>query len=747
MIDFSEDEKKEYVELEGVVENIVYTSEDSGYTVCDVSIGEAELYTLVGIMPYLTEGEYIKALGNWQIHQSFGRQFKVEYYEKQLPSDVNAIYKYLASRTVKGIGAVTAKKIVAKFGEDTFEVLENHPEWLAEINGISVNKAKEIGESFKTQFGIRSVVMFCRDYFGPITSVRIFRRFGVAAIDMIKANPYILCEEIYGISFSKADAFAKSLNIANNCESRLCSGVKYFLNLNGIQNGHCFIPYGKLAPACADILKVDVEEVYAVIDKMLKDGTLCSAGKGDNAHIYLKNVYDTEQYVTNKLIYLHRYCPKIELDDVDRFIMSIEEREQIEYAPMQKKAISAAINSGVMILTGGPGTGKTTIIKAVMKILEDMAYRILLCAPTGRAAKRMSEATSCEAKTIHRLLEMEFSKDNEARFNRNENNLIDEDVIIVDEASMVDIFLLESLLRAMKPKSRLILIGDSDQLPSVGAGNVLNDLIESSVFPTVKLTEIFRQARESLIITNAHLINAGEYPDLNSKNSDFFYIDRNDNDIPATIADLCKNRLPKTYDLSIFDGIQVITPSHKGAAGTVVLNSILQAAINPKKNTKSEKNVRDVVFRVGDKVMQVRNNYDLEWTRNEQSGVGVFNGDIGFICDIDKAEETLSVDFDGRIAEYDFTQLDELEHAYAITIHKSQGSEYPIVIIPSYSYSPKLLTRNLLYTAVTRAQRMVIIVGSRHVVNNMVVNNRRKMRYTGLKSALCNEWDKGDEKD
>ena len=626
-------------------------------------------------------------------------------------------------------------------------MLENHPEWLAEINGISEKKAKEIGNNFKTQFGIRNVVMFCRDYFGPITSVRIFRRFGAAAIDMIKADPYILCEEIYGISFSKADAFAKSLNVSIHSESRLKSGIKYFLNLNGIQNGHCFIPYGKLSPACAEKLEVDTDEINKTIDAMLEQGLLCAVGTGENAQIYLKKTYESERYVTNKLISLQTNCPKIELDDVERFILSIEEREQIEYAPMQRKAIRCAINSGVMILTGGPGTGKTTIIKAVMKILEDMAYRILLCAPTGRAAKRMSEATSNEAKTIHRMLEMEYSNDNEPVFRRNENNLLDEDVIIVDEASMVDIFLMESLLRAMKPKSRLILIGDSDQLPSVGAGNVLCDLIEASVFPTIKLTEIFRQARESLIITNAHLINAGEYPDLECKTSDFFYIDRNDEDIATTIADLCKNRLPKTYNQNVFDGIQVITPSHKGTAGTIVLNSVLQNTINPKRNGRSEKNVRDVVFRVGDKVMQIRNNYDIEWKRGDQSGVGVFNGDIGVICDIDKNEETVSVEFDKKAIKYDFTQLDELEHAYAITIHKSQGSEYPIVIIPSYSYSQKLLTRNLLYTAVTRAQKMVIIVGSRHVVNNMVVNNRKTMRYTGLRRSVVQAWDQINDED
>ncbi len=724
-----------YVEITGTVEHIVYSNEETGYTVCDIAIGEAELYTIVGIMPYLAEGEIIKALGNWQVHQNFGKQFRVEYYEKQLPSSTEAIYRYLSSRTVKGIGAVTARRIVDKFGEDTFDVLENHPDWLAEINGISEKKAREIGENFKTQFGIRTVMMFCREFFGPMISVRIYRKWGVAAIDMIKQDPYILCEEIYGISFAKADAVASALGIIN-IESRIKSGIKYFINLNGIQNGHCYIPYAKLVPALAQTLSVDVEAVEKALEALKADGEIFFVEMSRKTCVYLKKYYDAEQYITKKLYNLDRMCPKIELNDVDRFIQHIESTEDIRYAPMQRKAITGAVNGGVFILTGGPGTGKTTIIKGVMRILDDLAYKIVLCAPTGRAAKRMSEATQCEAKTIHRLLEMDFSKENEPVFRRNEKDLLEEDVIIVDEASMVDIFILEALLKAMKPGARLILIGDADQLPSVGAGNVLNDLIESGVFSCVKLKEIFRQAKESLIITNAHLINSGEYPDLDGKLSDFFFIRRNDEDIAKTIADLCCNRLPRTYGAEIKDDIQVITPSHKGTAGTDVLNSTLQNVLNPKKNGKNQKNVRDVIFREGDKVMQIRNNYDIEWTKGTTSGVGVFNGDIGVIQRIDQGQETVTVDFDGREVDYDFTQLDELEHAYAITIHKSQGSEYPVVIIPSYNYSPKLLTRNLLYTAVTRAQRMVIVVGRSDVVCGMVDNNRRTLRYTGLREWL-----------
>lgn len=742
MLDMQKDYDAQYVEIEGTVEHIVYTNEETGYTVCDIAIGEAELYTIVGIMPYLAEGEIIKALGNWQLHQNFGKQFKVEYYEKQLPSTAQAIYRYLASRTVKGIGAVMARRIVDKFGEDTFDVLEHHPDWLSEINGISEKKAREIGENFKTQFGIRTVMMFCREFFGPMISVRIYQRWGVEAIDKIKENPYILCEEIYGVSFSKADAVAKSLNIPNNSEGRIRSGIKYFINLNGIQNGHCYIPFTKLIPAVADVLKVEDADIELQVSALRESGDLVFVETNSGTRVYLKKYYEAETYCTRKLMALDRLCPKIQLSDIDRFILRIEETEDIEYASMQRKAIISAVNNGVMILTGGPGTGKTTIIKGVLQILGDLSYNIALCAPTGRAAKRMSEATQCEAKTIHRLLEMEYSKENEPVFIRDEHNLLEEDVVIVDEASMVDIFLLESLLKAMKPASRLILIGDADQLPSVGAGNVLNDLIESCVFSTVKLKEIFRQAKESLIITNAHLINSGEYPDIETKSSDFFFMPREDNEIADTIAQLCKTRLPKAYNLNSFEDIQVITPSHKGNAGTSVMNEVLQAVLNPPQKGKAQKNVRNVIFREGDKIMQIRNNYDIEWSKNSGvKGTGIFNGDIGIIRKIDQSAESVEVDFDGRIAYYDFTQLDELEHAYAITIHKSQGSEYPFVIIPAYNYSPKLLTRNLLYTAVTRAQKMVIIVGSGNVIYGMVDNNRRVLRYTGLKSWLIKAYD------
>ncbi len=724
-------------ELSGMIEHVVYRNEANGYAVCDLSVSENELVTVVGIMPFVSEGEQITAMGKWEMHASFGRQFKIEYYEKQLPSDKAAILKYLSSRSVKGIGPVTAKKIVDRFGEDSFDVLENHPEYLSGIPGISPKKAEEMSENFRAQFGVRSVMMFCRDFFGPATAVKIYKRFGTAAVDIIKENPYVLCDEIYGIGFERADRVARSLGIEKNAPRRLEAGIKFLLSYNAQGNGHVFIPEDKLLPAAAQMLGAEEEEAAAAYRMLSANGEVVTAKMGGRRCVYLKSYYEAEKYAAAKLTLLSDACVSISAENVEMFVEQIELSEGIRYAAMQKKAIKTAINSGVMVLTGGPGTGKTTVIKAVIRVFELLGYDFVLAAPTGRAAKRMSEATQYEAKTIHRLLEMEYAGGEIPKFKRDETNLIEEKVIIIDEASMVDITVLSALLKAIKPGSRLILIGDIDQLPSVGAGNVLHDIIESEQFDTVHLKEIFRQAKESLIVTNAHAINAGEMPELNGKDSDFFFITREGDDaIARTVADLYVNRLPKTYGAKIRDEIQVITPSHKGGAGTNMLNILLQKALNPPNQKKGEKKRNERTFRVGDKVMQVKNNYDLTWEKDETEGSGVFNGDIGVIRAISQADECLLVDFDGRLVTYDFTLLEELEHAYAITIHKSQGSEYPVVIIPLYQCAPRLLTRNLLYTAVTRAQSMVVLVGSREIVRQMVANNYQSKRYSGLKYLL-----------
>ncbi len=726
---------EDLLEIEGVIENIIFKNDANGYTVCELDASD-ELVTLVGIMPFLAEGESVKALGKWELHASFGRQFKVEFYEKQLPASEGAMYKYLSSGAIKGVGPKLAKRIIEHFGTDAFEVMEHNPEWLADVDGITPRKAKKIAERFKETFGVRSVMMFCRDFFGPATAVKVYKQWGGAAVDVIKDNPYALCEHIDGIGFETADKIADKLGIDKNSPERIKAGIVYFISYNAIQNGHTFVPADKLAEAAARLLSSETERVESAIKRLLDEGKLVSVKYNGREVTYLKEYFEAERYTAAKLDQLDKLCERISIADTDRFISQLEAEIGITYAALQRKAITDSINSGVMVLTGGPGTGKTTVIRAVITVFERMGLKIALAAPTGRAAKRMSEATSHEARTIHRLLEMDYSS-GKPTFRRDENDMLDEDAVIIDEASMVDALLMASLLKAIKPGARLILIGDADQLPSVGAGYVLNDIIESGRISSVCLKEIFRQAQSSYIVKNAHAINGGEYPDLKVKDGDFFFLKREDGKAVAqTVVDLIATRLPKTYGDEIRNGIQVITPSHKGAAGTENLNAMLQSALNPPEAFKPEKKVRDVVFRAGDKIMQTKNNYDIVWEKDGKEGNGIFNGDIGTVLSVDSHAETLTVDFDGRLAEYEFSALDEIEHAYAITIHKSQGSEYPVVIIPLFSYSPRLLTRNLLYTAVTRAKDMVILVGSEDIVKSMVDNNRLVQRYTGLSFLL-----------
>lgn len=735
MIHNSAPDKSKLVSLEGTVENIIYSNADNGYTVLDLSCEESdEIVTACGIMPGTGVGDRMKLVGEWSHHKNYGRQFSVAYYEKQLPATANEILRYLSSRAVKGIGPKTAQKLVDMYGEDTFDVIENHPEWLAKIPGISATKAKDISDDFREQFGVRTLMMFCREYLSMAMSVRVYKKWGGGALDIIKNNPYRLCDEFSGISFKRADELAVAMGIERDSEYRIMSGILYVLSEAARQGGHSFLPYARLVPLAANELDAHIDIVEKSIEAMVADKRLIrTAIEGIDA-IFDRRSYYCERDIREKLDLLDKICPRVETGDVSRLIQRIELEEDKQYAKLQQAAILAALTNGVVVLTGGPGTGKTTVIRAVIRIFESLDMDIALAAPTGRAAKRMSEATRHEAKTIHRLLEMEFGEEDTAHFKRNENELLDEDVIIIDEASMIDMQLMNSLLKAIKPGARLMLIGDSDQLPSVGAGNVLNDIIASERYATVKLTEIFRQASESLIITNAHAINHGVMPNLGVKDNDFFFIPRgNDDAIAHTVVDLYKNRLPRTYGEEIAEGIQVICPSRKGVTGTQTLNRMLQEALNPRSNTKREKEVRDTIFREGDRVMQIKNNYDLTWERDGKEGVGVFNGDIGVIETINTPAEQMVINFDDRVVAYDFANLAELDHAWAVTVHKSQGSEYPVVIMPvSPSCPPMLLSRNLLYTGVTRAQKMVILVGASYVVGTMVENNRQIMRYTGL---------------
>ena len=730
-------DKEGLLSIEGSVEKIIYQNEENGYTVCEIFTPSDEIFTLVGNMPYLSEGETVSALGSWVNHATFGKQFKVEFYEKQLPATETAILKYLASGAVRGIGKVTARRIVSQFGADSFEVIEHNPQWLSEIPGISPKKAEQISASFAAQFGMRNVMMFCREYFGPTTAVRIYKKWGNGAVERIKLNPYILCGEIYGVGFEKADAIAKDLGMKKNAPERIAMGLKYVLMHNAASNGHSFLPLDKLCAVAKRLLSCEMNEIEDEAAALETRGEIVCVRHEGMKCAYLRDYYEAEKYTAEKLCALDRAGKNLGEDNVLSLISMVERESNMEYAVLQKRAICQAASNGVFILTGGPGTGKTTVVRAIIRVFDAMGLRIALAAPTGRAAKRMSQSAGEEAKTVHRLLEMEYGAEDKLRFRKNEKDQLEDDVIIIDEASMLDLMLTDALLKAIKPGARLILIGDVNQLPPVGAGHVFDDIIKSDRFATVELTHIFRQAQESLIVTNAHAVNHGEYMNLESKSGDFFFLPRQeDAQTAATIAELCKKRLPKSYGLTVFDGIQVITPSRKGDAGTEMLNSALQSVINPPARGKAEKKVRDFTLREGDKVMQIKNNYDIEWNKNGTQGFGIFNGDIGVIKKIDLSEELITVDFEDKICEYDYTMLDELELAYAITVHKSQGSEYPIVIMPLYRYTPKLLTRNLLYTAITRAQSIVILVGNGEVAKAMVDNNRQTKRYTGLRYAL-----------
>lgn len=736
-------EKKKYDvnTLSGSVERVIYMNEDNGYTILDMSLDTNEIVTAVGIMPYVGEGESITVYGKWVHNPKYGRQFSVEQYEKIMPADSSSILRYLASGAVKGIGPKTAARIVEKYGEDTFDVIENHCEWLSEISGISSRKALEIGENFRQGAGMRSTMMFFREYFGAALTMRIYKKWGTASVDTVKDNPYLLCEEVDGIGFEKADAIAQDLGFSKSGSERIQSGIVYMMRYRIAKDGHVCLPEEKLVISAAKLLETSSESISDGISELIRQDKLRRVTYDGIRFIYDKCSYDNEKYIASTLLSIDKSCIPVDSRDIDSFIRREERRNGIEYAPLQKKAIKASLQSGVMILTGGPGTGKTTVVKALIGIFESMGLDVALAAPTGRAANRMSETTSRVAKTIHRLLEMGYSEIGETTvFIRNEKYPLDEEVIIVDEASMIDQMLMASLLKAIKTGARLIIIGDSDQLPSVGAGNILRDITDSERFPTIKLNEIFRQAKQSLIITNAHAINEGRKPSLDVKNKDFFFLMRkNDADVAFTVSDLYRNRIPKTYGKDTVGDIQVISPSRKGESGTENLNMILQNALNPPTFGKKEYKYRQTVFREGDRVMQTKNNYGAEWERNDgKQGSGIFNGEIGVINNIDFAEQSMDVLFDDRLVKYDFSTLEELEHAYAITVHKSQGSEYPIVIIPVFNAPEILLTRNMLYTAVTRASKMVILVGSEETVEKMVKNNRQVMRYTGLLRLLEN---------
>lgn len=725
----------EKIRISGVVSHVTFTNKENGFTVLELESGD-ELVTAVGVMPELNAGELLELSGYWDFHASFGRQFKVEMCERRMPASAGDILRYLSSGGVKGIGPKTAVKVVERFGEETFEVLENEPERLAQIKGISLEKAKEISADFKKQFAVREI-MIALERYGMTTAecVAAFRVFGARASDIITRNPYALCSEGVGFSFSRAETVAQALPSPPDKGYRLQAGVLHVMSHN-LSNGHTCIPRDKLFAPCAELLSTNDDTVDITIDELVGSGRLVSRDINGREFLFLPYIYKAEKNAAEHIKQLLKFPPAgrpAPEKEVDR----LEKQMGIKYGKRQREAIITAVEKGMLILTGGPGTGKTTTLNGILRFFEEDGLKVALAAPTGRAAKRMSEVTGRNAKTIHRLLEVEWDKNDRPQFSRNARNPLEANAVILDELSMVDITLFSSFLEALPIGCRLIMVGDSDQLPPVGAGNVLHDLISSGEIPVVELKEVFRQAMESLIVENAHRIVKGDAPILNVSDKDFFFIQNESPFLAAkTVTDLCTARLPKAYGYSPLDNIQVICPSRMGDSGTYNLNRMLQSALNPQDAAKAEITVAGTVFREGDKVMQTRNNYNIEWTSSDSEGTGIFNGDIGMLRKIDMRTRTVDIMFDDRKAVFPFESLQELELAYAVTVHKSQGNEFDVVVMPVAGVPPRLAYRNLLYTGVTRAKKMLVLVGSKRQVCAMAANDKKARRYSALEHFL-----------
>lgn len=728
--------------LNGFVENIIYKSEDTGYVVCKIRV-ENKLINAVGTIPYIQEGQNVKITGYWTVHKQFGNQFNIQQYEELLPNSLDGIEKYLSAGIIHGIGPVTAKKIIQKFGVETLDIMENHIERLMEIDGIGEKKFEIIYESYIEQQGLKDVILYFNKH--GVTNnqcIKIHKKFGPNARQIVSENPYILCDEISGIGFKTADRIAMSIGVENISDFRIQSGIKYVMN-QFCSAGNTYMPKNIIIEECEKNLLVSKELIEKNIYNMATEQKIIVEKVNDVEVGFLLPYYYCELGVTSKIITLGLQQIQTINSDIDFEIDVFEKEQKINFAPSQREAIIGAFNNGIEIITGGPGTGKTTIIKAIIHIYENNGMKVMLGAPTGRAAKRMTESTGREAKTIHRLLEMGVSDDDESVFERGESSPLDCDVIIIDEASMIDIMLMQNLLKAINLGTRLIIVGDADQLPSVGAGNVLRDLIESEYIKVVRLKEIFRQGAESLIVINAHRINEGEMPLLNQKDKDFFFIKENNQEkIVSTVVDLMSRRLPKfNKSWDILKDMQVLSPMRKGVLGVNNLNTKLQQIFNAPSNNKRELTSRDITFREGDKVMQIKNNYTLKWIRvngfGESEGSGVFNGDLGVIESIDEGNKYFTVIFDDeRRAIYDTNSLDELDLAYATTIHKSQGSEFKVVIIPLFMGSSFLMNRNLLYTGITRAKQLVVVVGFEKALTYMINNTNSIERYSALKYRI-----------
>lgn len=725
--------------IEGTVKAVMFRNEENGYTVLRLDAGKRGEVTVVGCMPGTSPGEGLTVHGSWTRHSTYGEQFKAEVAQRRMPEGEQAIFDYLASGAVRGIGLVTARRMVEEFGSEALTVLEETPERLTRIRGITRKRALAMGEAFRLQMGMRLLLDFLNIHNLPLRlAMPLYRRFGNRALEALKENPYLLLEGEEAVDFTAADTLALSLGLDGQSPRRVEAGLLFELQYN-LNNGHTFLPRRKLLQATSQLLDLDNQEMQVGLDTLIDRGEIEQEEIAGETACYLSYLHECECYVAQRLLEMSGrefHAPA----GIDKLIEQIGREQGIEYAPKQREAVNLAARRQIMLLTGGPGMGKTTSLRGVLALLEHMGLETALAAPTGRAAKRMGEACGMEASTIHRLLETRFDTvTGQLVFAHDEDDPLRADAVIVDETSMVDLVLMRALLGALRGDCRLILVGDPDQLPSVGPGNVFADLLRSGVLPTVRLTEIFRQAAESAIVTNAFQVNRGEMPCLDNGQKDFFFLRRSDSEsAEQTIVELCRSRLPKNMGITP-DQIQVLSPTRRHRTGTASLNRALQAAVNPPCEDKRELKFGEMIFREGDRVMQIKNNYDLMWQEKGglHSGMGVFNGDIGVVIEIDGRGGSLTVDYDGRLADYSAEQLGELEPAYAVTVHKAQGSEYRAVILVAMDAAPMLLTRGVLYTAITRARELFIIVGEESIIARMCANNRQQRRYSALRARLC----------
>ena len=732
------DQDFELQELSGTVETVIYRNEDNGYTVLRLRDGDGQLVTVVGTFPYAASGETMIISGSWTSHSVHGRQFKAEFAQRFLPRTAKDIYQFLAGGSVKGIGPATAALIVDKFGDRTLDVMLDSWKELAAIKGIGSSKAQQISKSFRQQASVRMLMEFvCSFGLRPILAMRMYKYYGDEAMNILKENPYVLASAHVGGTFGEADIMALELGMGDNSPNRINAAIMFELSHN-LSNGHCFIPREKLAAVTSELIGVHPDEADECIGQLIEESQLCAeAIAGVNA-CYLPKLYEAETNCAEMFSHMSRrqFNDRV---NIEKLLKNLESRQGLKYAPRQRQTLELALKNQLLVITGGPCTGKTTSIRAILALLDELGLKTLLCAPTGRAAKRMSELTGKDAATVHRLLGAKFDEEGgNVVFTKDEGDRLDCDAVILDECSMVDILLMDALLRALPPDARLIMVGDADQLPSVGPGNVFSALIRSEVIPVVRLTEIFRQKENSRIVRNAHLINKGEHPDFAENSGDFFRLKRlKAASSVETITELCAVRLPTKMNIPP-EEIQVLSPTRKGETGTVQLNKKLQELLNPPGPDKREKLFGEAVFREGDRVMQIKNNYDILWrnAENTEAGTGIYNGDIGTLVSIDPESETLTIDFDGHIASYGFDGLIELEHAWAITVHKAQGSEYRAVILALGSGSQMLMSRGLLYTAVTRAKELLILVGDDQTAHQMIDNFRQSRRYTALRVRL-----------